>query len=193
MKKQLVILSTIVLHFGCGQTIKEKTLQAEDTIRHDSTLNSTTLEKDSLGNIINSRKETLNREFKKYKIYRLNQTIFEDFNGDGISDKAEFVKSNGKTGIIITDGKSNEFTKLGFGKKFAHLADFDWVNYWGVLKDSTTTEVEFDSISGDILGGKTVQLRSISIFVRQDENEDGGGGGIITYEDNKYKWIHQAE
>lgn len=194
MEKQLVILSTIVLLFGCGQTKKEKTLQTENTVKHDSTLNYTTSEKDSLGNILNSRKEILNREFKKYKIYRLDETLCEDFNGDGIADKAEFVKSNGKTGIIITDGKSQKLTKLGFGKKFAHLTDFDWVNYWGVLKDPSTTEVQFDSISGDILGGKKVPLKNISIFVRQDENEeDGGGGGVITYEDNDYKWIHQAE
>jgi len=194
MKKQLVILSTIMLLFGCGQTKKEKTSQTENTVKHDSTLNCTTSEKDSLGNILNSRKETLNREFKKYKIYRLDETLCEDFNGDGIADKAEFVKSNGKTGIIITDGKSKEVTRLGFGKEFAIMADFDWVNYWGVLKDSSTIEVEFDKNSGDILGGKTVQLKNTSIFLRQDEDGDGsGGGGIITYEDNNYKWIHQAE
>lgn len=193
MKKQLIILSTIMLLFGCGQTKKEKTLQTEDTIKYDSTLNRSTSEKDSLGNIMNSRKETLNREFKKFKIYRLNETLCEDFNGDGISDNAEFVKSNGKTGIIITDGKSKELTRLGFGKTFAHLTDFDWANYWGVLKDSSTNEVEFDNDSGDILGSKTVQLKNTSIFLRQDENEDGSGGGIITYEDNKYKWIHQTD
>ena len=193
MKKQLVILSTIVLLFGCGQRKKEKTFQTDYSVKHNSTLNGSTSDKDSLGNIMNSRKETLNREFKKYKIYRLNETLCEDFNGDGISDKAEFVKSNRKTGIIITDGKSKELTKLGFGNKFAHLTDFDWVNYWGVLKDSSTNEVEFDNNTGDILGSKTVQLKNISIFLRQDENGDGSGGGIITYEDNNYKWIHQTE
>jgi len=193
MKKQLVILSTIVLLFGCGQRKKEKTFQTDYSVKHNSTLNGSTSDKDSLGNIMNSRKETLNREFKKYKIYRLNETLCEDFNGDGIADKAEFVKSNGKAGIIITDGKSKELTKLGFGNKFAHLTDFDWVNYWGVLKDSSTNEVEFDNNTGDILGSKTVQLKNISIFLRQDENGDGSGGGIITYEDNNYKWIHQTE
>jgi len=193
MKKQLVILSTIVLLFGCGQRKKEKTFQTDYSVKHNSTLNGSTSDKDSLGNIMNSRKETLNREFKKYKIYRLNETLCEDFNGDGIADKAEFVKSNGKTGIIITDGKSKELTKLGFGNKFAHLTDFDWVNYWGVLKDSSTNEVEFDNNTGDILGSKTVQLKNISIFLRQDEDGDGSGGGIITYEDNNYKWIHQTE
>lgn len=193
MKKQLVILSTIVLLFGCGQRKKEKTFQTDYSVKHNSTLNGSTSDKDSLGNIMNSRKETLNREFKKYKIYRLNETLCEDFNGDGIADKAEFVKSNGKTGIIITDGKSKELTKLGFGNKFAHLTDFDWVNYWGVLIDSSTNEVEFDNNTGDILGSKTVQLKNISIFLRQDENGDGSGGGIITYEDNNYKWIHQTE
>lgn len=193
MKKQLVILSTIVLLFGCGQRKKEKTFQTDYSVKHNSTLNGSSSDKDSLGNIMNSRKETLNREFKKYKIYRLNETLCEDFNGDGIADKAEFVKSNGKIGIIITDGKSKELTKLGFGNKFAHLTDFDWVNYWGVLKDSSTNEVEFDNNTGDILGSKTVQLKNISIFLRQDENGDGSGGGIITYEDNNYKWIHQTE
>ena len=193
MKKQLIILSTILLLFGCGQMKREKISQTENVVKQDSTFASSTSEKDSHGKLMNSRKKTLNREFKKYKIYRLNETLCEDFNGDGIIDKAEFVKSNGKIGIIITDGKSKKLTKLGFGNRFAHLTDFDWVNYWGVLKDSTTNEVEFDDNSGDILGSMTVQLRNISIFLRQDENEDGSGGGIITYEDRKYKWIHQAE
>jgi hypothetical protein len=192
MKKQLVFISTIVLLFGCGQTKKEKTSQTEDNVKHDSTLNCTTSEKDSLGNIMNSRKENLNREFKKYKIYRLNEILCEDFNGDGIADKAEFVKSNGKTGIIITDGKSKEVTRIGFGEEFAIMTDFDWVKYWGVVKDSTTYEVEF-SKDGDIIGSKNVRLKNVSIFVRQDENEDGGGGGIISYDQNKYKWIHQTE
>jgi hypothetical protein len=193
MKKQLVIISTFILLLSCGQTRKEKSIHDENAVEHNSTLNCKTSDKDSFETVMNSRKETLNREFKKYKIYGLNETLCEDFNGDGIADKAEFVKSNGKTGIIITDGKSKELTKLGFGKKFAHLTDFDWVNYWGVLKDSSTNEVEFDNNSGDILGSKTVQLKNISIFLRQDDNEEGSGGGIITYEDNNYKWIHQTE
>ena len=56
-----------------------------------------------------------------------------------------------------------------------------------------TKEFKFDNNTGDILGSKTVQLKNISIFLRQDEDGDGSGGGIITYEDNNYKWIHQTE
>lgn len=33
MKKKLVILSTIVLLFSCGQTKKEKTLLSENTVK----------------------------------------------------------------------------------------------------------------------------------------------------------------
>lgn len=172
---------------------QDKSIHDENAVEHNSTLNCTTSDKDSFETVMNSRKETLNREFKKYTIHGLDETLCEDFNGDGISDKAEFVKSDGKTGIIITDGKTKLLTKLGFGNKFSHLTDFDWVTYWGVLKDSTTIEVPIDNDSGDILGGKTVKLENISIFLRQDVSEDGSGGGIITYIDNNYKWIHQTD
>jgi len=69
------------------------------------------------------------------------------------------------------------------------LTDFDWVDYWGVLKDKTTFEIIFDSISGDILGDSIRPLKNISLFVEQDEV----GGGVITYKNGTYKWIHQAD
>ena len=193
MNKQLVIISTILLFFSCVQTKKEKTLEADNSTQLDSRINNSTLEKESFRKLTNLRKETLSQEFETFKIYSLNETLIDEFNGDGFADKAEIVRLNGKSGIIITDGKSKELTKLGFGKNLAHLTDFDWVNYWGVVKDSTTYEVQFDSESGDITGSKTVRLKNISIFLRRDDNENGGGGGIITYIDNEYKWIHQAD
>ncbi len=188
MKKKLVILSTIVLLFSCGQTKKEKTLLSENTVKPDSTLTNSTSEKDSLEKLMKFREESLNSEYKNYKIYNLNEIINEDFNGDGVIDKAEFKRLK-TSGIIITDGRTNKETKLGFGKQFAHMTDFNWVSFWGVLKDTTTFEITFDDKTGDILGDTIVKLKNKSIFVEEDEV----GGGVITYENDSYKWIHQSD
>jgi hypothetical protein len=189
MKKQLVILSTIVLLFGCGQTKKEKTLQTDSETKQDTTRTSLTSGNDSLENLMISRNKTLSAYYKNFQIHTLNEILREDFNGDKIIDKAEFIKIAGKSGIIITDGKSSRKTHLCFGKKFFYFTDFNWANYWGVLKDSTTFEILFDKNTGDIIGDTIIKLKNISIFVEEDEFN----GGVITYENDKYKWVHQTE
>lgn len=188
MKKQLVILSTILLLIGCGQTKKEKAVLSENAAKPDSTLISSTSDKDSPENLMKLRKESLDSEYKSYKIYNLNEIINGDFNGDGVVDKAEFIKQK-NSGIIITDGKSHVQTKLGFGEKFAHMTDFNWVDFWGVLNDPTTFEILFDDKTGDISGDTTVRLKNKSIFVQADEV----GGGVITFQNSFYIWIHQSD
>jgi len=188
MKKELLILSTIVLLLGCGETKKEKTLLSENTVKPGSTFINSTSEKDSLKKLMKSREESLNSEYKNYKIYNLDEILNEDFNGDGVIDKAEFKRQK-KSGIIMTDGRTNKETRLGFGKQFAHMTDFNWVNFWGVLIDATTFEITFDDKTGDIFGDTIVKLKNRSIFVEEDEV----GGGVITYENDSYKWIHQSD
>lgn len=188
MKKKLVFISTMVLLFGCGQTKNEKKLLSENIVISDSALINSITEKDSLEKLMKFREESLNSEYKDYKIYSLEEIINEDFNGDGVVDKAEF-KRLAASGIIITDGRTNKEIRLGFGKQFAHMTDFNWVNFWGVLKDTTTFEITFDNKTGDILGDSIVRLKNKSIFVEEDEV----GGGVITYEKDSYKWIHQCD
>jgi len=188
MKTQYVLLVSVLLSIGCGHpNHRSNTLPVNVTEK--ATISAISKKQtDSISNLTKFRVENLNSNYKNYKIYKLNESINEDFNGDGVVDKARFIKQR-KSGIIITDGKSHKETKLGFGEEFAHLTDFDWVDYWGVLKDKTTFEIIFDSISGDILGDSIRPLKNISLFVEQDEV----GGGVITYKNGTYKWIHQAD
>lgn len=134
------------------------------------------------------RQESLNMSFKKNILYNLNDTIEADFNGDGHIDKVFYKKENATSGIIIIHGQINEEIRFGFGKSFAHLTDFNWIDYWGLMEDKETYETTF-SKDGDILGTKEVVLQNPSIFVGIDE----GGGGLITFINGKYEWIHQAD
>lgn len=182
---------TILTIIACRQEKKENVRNNQipkNNINHYSGLTTSEEDTDSLTKLLKFRKEGLDLEYKDYQMYNLSEIILEDFNGDGTLDKAEFRKQN-KSGIIITDGRTNNQTKIGFGRQFAHMTDFDWVTYWGVLKDTTTYEITFDNETGDILGDTTVFLKNKSIFVKEDEV----GGGVITYENESYKWIHQCD
>lgn len=61
-------------------------------------------------------------------LYKLTNTIITDFNGDGFLDKALYQREIETFGIIIIQGKTKEVVRLGFGKPFAHLNDFNWVD-----------------------------------------------------------------
>jgi hypothetical protein len=118
------------------------------------------------------RKRSLSHSFEKATLYTLTDTIIADFNGDGIMDKAFFLKVNGISGIIIIHGQTNEEFRIGFGKPFAGMREFNWVDYWALVEDKETFEVTFDK----------------KIFLSQDE----GGGGLIAFMNGKYVWIHQT-
>lgn len=128
MNKQLVFFLTILLLIGCGLSNNKKNSKSENVINQDSTSTISKVDNDSINKLMQFREENLNSTYNNYKIYNLKDVINEDFNGDGIVDKAEFKKQK-NSGIIITDGKTHKETKLGFGKEFAHLTDFDWVDF----------------------------------------------------------------
>ena len=133
------------------------------------------------------RKQSLNG-FEKATLYKLTDTIMSDFNGVGFLDKAVYKKENETSGIIIIHGKTNDQVKIGFGKQFSHLTEFNWVNYWGLVEDKETSETTFTE-DGDVLGSKDVKLQNPSIVLGADEV----GGGLITFINRKYVWIHQAD
>ena len=132
------------------------------------------------------RKQSLSG-FEKATLYKLTDTITADFNGDGIEDKAYFKKENQNSGIIIKHGQTNEVVKIGFGKKFAHMTEFDLVDYWGLVEDKETSETTFTE-DRDVLESKDVKLQNPSIVLGADEL----GGGLITFLNGKYVWIHQT-
>jgi hypothetical protein len=131
--------------------------------------------------------QDLSYEFREVTIFKLTDTIIADFNGDGKLDQAIFRKENETSGIIITHGETNEVIKIGFGERFAHLTEFNWVDFWGIVNDSETYEVVIED--DEIIGGRIVMLENPSIVVRKEEV----GGGLITFKERKYVWIHQAD
>lgn len=192
--KQIIYILTFLILTGCGQTnteqnsnisIETKAEQVLDTTYSDNKQTdkkATTDEKETE----EYRKQSLSG-FEKATLYKLTDTITADFNGDGFLDKAIYKKEIETSGIIIIHGKTNERVKIGFGKQFAHITEFNWVDYWGLVEDKETSATTFTE-DGDVLDSKTVKLKNPSIALGKDEV----GGGLITYRNGKYEWIHQT-
>ena len=139
---------------------------------------------DTLTNITSS----LKNEFKSFEIKNTKDTIKEDLNGDKISDLAFFTNNNDKRQIFILDGKSKRKIKFEKYTSSGEMEDdFSWVDYWGTTKDKETFEILI--IDSEIAGDTIKKLENNSIFVRKEEV----GGGVITYINNKYIWIHQSD
>lgn len=203
MKKTIYILSLLVL-VSCGQSNSKKGNQNQsELIQTDTIENRTNEEDNSLKSSIKEdsiieveendynleeyRKESLSLSFKKATLFNLRDTIIADFNGDGTTDKAVYVKEVETSGIVIIHGGLNEEVRIGFGEQFAHMTEFDWVDYWGLVLDKETSETTFTE-DGDVLGSEDVKLPNPSIALGKDEV----GGGLITYMNGKYVWIHQT-
>ncbi|PIV96325.1 MAG: hypothetical protein COZ16_05945 [Flavobacteriaceae bacterium CG_4_10_14_3_um_filter_31_253] len=192
--KQIIYILTILILTGCGQTNTEQNsnisieTQAEQVLdttysdNKETDKQATTDEKETE----EYRKQSLSG-FEKATLYKLTDTITADFNGDGFLDKVIYKKEIETSGIIIIHGKTNERVKIGFGKQFAHMTEFNWVDYWGLVEDKETSETTFTE-DGDVLDSKTVKLKNPSIALGKDEV----GGGLITYRNGKYEWIHQT-
>lgn len=133
------------------------------------------------------RKESLSLSFEKATLFNLTDTITADFNGDGINDRVVFVKEKETSGIVVIHGGLNEEVRIGFGEHFAHMTEFNWVDYWGLVMDKETSEITFTE-DGDVLESQDVKLQNPSITLGKDEV----GGGLITYLNGKYLWIHQT-
>jgi len=201
MRNTIYIITFLVLT-SCGESNSEqKSAEISDVT---STYNTEKVdnEKDNLLKL-EVQKDTIDEEnrynpeeyrqfklktvYEKAKLYSLTDTIKADFNGDGVLDKATFIKQNGTSGIIIIHGKTNENVRIGFGEPFSDIIEFDWVDYWGLVEDEKTLETTFHE-SGDVMGSKNVTLKNPSIALGADES----GGGLITFRDGKYVWVHQS-
>lgn len=192
--KQTIYILTFLILTGCGQSNSKQTQNAVSDTLTDQISDTTIIESSDFAEQ-NSTDENLNGDyrnqalsgFEKATLYALTDTITADFNGDGFLDKAIYKKEKETSGIIIIHGKTSEQVKIGFGKQFAHMTEFDWVDYWGLVEDKETSETTFTE-DGDVLDSKTVNLKNPSIALGKDEV----GGGLITYLNGKYVWIHQT-
>lgn len=192
--KQTIYILTFLILIGCGQSNSKQTQNAVSNTLTDQ-ISDTTIKESSEFAKQNSIDENLNEdyrnqalsEFDKATLNALTDIITADFNGDGFLDKAIYKKEKETSGIIIIHDKTNEQVKIGFGKQFSHMTEFDWVDYWGLVEDKETSETAF-TVDGDVLYCKTVNLKNPSIALGKDEV----GGGLITYLNGKYVWIHQT-
>lgn len=193
--KQIIYILTFLILTGCGQTKTEQNSnivldsiadQVSDTtiLDNNQLVKQTTTDENQTEEY---RKQSLSG-FEKATLYKLTDTITADFNGDGFLDKAIYKKENETSGIIIIHGNTNDQVKIGFGKQFSHMTEFNWVDYWGLVEDKETSETTFTE-DGDVLGSKDVKLQNVSIFIGRHEE----GGGLITFKNGNYEWIHQAD
>ena len=149
-------------------------------------VNRTLAQTNKTNNINTHRELSLKNEFKEFIIYSLSDTIKGDFNGDKIFDLV-YITQNPKE-IFIIDGKSRKSVKVGSHKSFGDMQNqFNWIDYWGTTNDNETYEIVIDD--SEIVGDRKVKLINTSIFLRKDEV----GGGIITYKNGEFIWIHQSD
>jgi ribosomal protein S4E len=121
----------------------------------------------------------LKEYFQDFKIYELQDTIVTDLNGDQVPEKIYF---NSKKNIIVKDGKSGKENIM----KNASDDDFGWVEYWATTNDKNTFEITI--VNGELGDQIETTLDHPSIIVRKE-----GIGGIISFKNGEYKWIHQAD
>lgn len=193
--RQVTYILTFVFLTGCGnsnQKARSKGFNSDKLEQEnvESVIKNENLQKQTDANNVNNidfKRQTFSSEFKNAKLYNLTDTIEADFNGDGNIDKAIFNKENENSGIIIKHGVTLTEVSIGFGQPFAHLTNFNWVDFWGLVNDSTSYEIIFNET--DIIGDTIIRLENPSIVVRKEEV----GGGLITFRNGEYKWIHQSD
>ena len=137
--------------------------------------------------IFKTEEKSINYHFKYFKLYKLNDTIIADLNSDKINDTIYFKKEKQTSGFIIIESNSDEEYRIGFGQKFSHLTEFNWVESWGLTFDKETFEVLIED--DEIIGHKTIFLENPSIFLIKENI----AVGLITKINGEYKWIHQTD
>lgn len=128
--------------------------------------------------------QLLAEEFQNVQAYSIREGILMDLTGDGQPEQIKLQPVPDRLNLVITDGASQIAATVlaGPGK-----GNFDWVDYWGVVQDSTVSKVTV--VEDKIVGGTTIKLPYPALVFRQDET----GGGMIAFLDGSYQWIHQAD
>ncbi|MDB5124666.1 MAG: hypothetical protein JWP94_2795 [Mucilaginibacter sp.] len=134
---------------------------------------------------------------QKYQIkeYIKPSSLHADFNGDGNTDVAVPVieKRTHKKGILLINGRTNQYFVFGAGTKFGNGSDnFSWAAGWTLYKSKFAYESRFNR-DGDILGSKKVKLNRPAFFIHDLEDGEPNSGGIIYWNGKKYVWIQWGE
>ena len=180
-KSLMPLIALLGLFFSC---------QRNSDLKSKNSTNSVEVTNKSKGTLSKEdyQNETLKHEFSAFKYFKLTEVIKEDLNGDGISETTKFLTEGEKAGLLIKDGRTGDEVKIGMGETLEPIGDdLSWVDFWGITYDKTTGEtVVKDS---EIVGGRDISLEHPSIILRKEEE----GGGLITFKNGKYIWVHQAD
>lgn len=129
--------------------------------------------------------DTASIGFKDFRAFALSDTIVFDLNGDSQNEKAYFDTMPARK-LIIVDGKTKKRIVVGSHPSFQGIADdLGWVDGWGVTRDKKTFEVIVED--SEITGDREVILQYPSLVLGIQE-----GGGVITFKNGNYIWIHQS-
>ena len=162
--------------------------QGNSDLKKKNPKNSIVKSQDTLSKDEEFHIEALKHEFISFKYFKLTNVINEDLNGDGIAETMTFSKGSTKAGLLIQDGKTGDEVKIGMGEALEPIGDdLGWVDFWGITYDKTAGEVIVKD--SEIVGGRDISLEHPSIILRKAEE----GGGLITYKNGKYIWVHQAD
>lgn len=115
---------------------------------------------------------------------RLNPLYLEeDFNVDGEMDIALpiYNKNNGKKGIAIIHGQTNNVSILGAGKKYknGHSDDINWFNIWFVNRNKINPQ--------GVDATEPLRLKNPSIQIEKSVV----GGGQLFWNGKEYEYFHQ--
>ncbi len=133
------------------------------------------------------RQRLLDLQFRGSTLASLKDTLSLDLDGDGNADKIFLSSQQRPSGMTILLAANHYPIFIGFGKPFAHLTDLDWVDFWGYTYDSTTTKVLVEK--SQVAGSREIKLQHPSIIIRSDDF----GGGLISFIDGTFQWVHQAD
>lgn len=118
----------------------------------------------------------------------LTDTLVVDIDGKGSMEKIYFENDECRS-IRIVGGDLGTPIVIGCGNRLAHLSDFNWVEFWKVIKKKETYEVYFKE-NGDIDDTRPIMMQCDGIYIGE---KDPTGGGIITFINGELTWIHQAD
>lgn len=190
MKRYFIhLINLLFVLYACENRNKSehKNVSFKDTTKSISIQSKDNHSDSDVTESISYNEESLKEEFNNYKIFKLDDTIKADLNGDQVVEAAYFTGKQKKE-LIIVDGSTHISVKAGLDSSFGNMgSDFNWVDYWGITNDKETFEVIIKD--DEIVGEQKTKLNNKSLFVRKME----AGGGVLTFRKGKYSWIHQSD